>query len=132
MRKKKQKRSTVKARLWTLVSKYIRTKYMDDNGYIVCVTCGTAKLFSEIDAGHFIPKSKGLSIYFVEENIHPQCPNCNRFLEGNTAPYYQYMEEMYGKSKINELIALSNTIVKLTTNDLLDLEKEYKELLSNL
>lgn len=124
---KKQKLSTVKARLWKVVSKYIRTKYADHRGFIECVTCGVTKPFAEMQAGHFIPKKKGNSIYFVEENIHPQCVRCNKYESGNLVEYTRYMIDMYGIEKVDELRALSNTTVKFTVNDLLDMEAEFKQ-----
>ena len=129
---KKQKLSTVKARLWKVVSRYIRTKAADANGYASCVTCGVIKHFTELQAGHFIPKKRGNSIYFVEENIHPQCVRCNNYESGNLIEYSRYMKDMYGEEKIDELLALSRTTVKFTVNDLLAMEDEFKEKQKNL
>ena len=123
----KQKLSTVKKRLWTLVSKYIRLKYSDYAGYCSCVTCGATKPYKEMQAGHFIPKKKGNAVYFVEENIHPQCYQCNINLGGYGAMYNRFMLETYGQEKIDELLALAQTKLKFTVNDLLDMEKEYKQ-----
>jgi hypothetical protein len=122
----KPKRSTIKRRLWRLVSTYIRTKYLDDDGLITCVACGVRKPLGDMDASHFISKNTGMAVYFVEENIHPTCVTCNRFLEGNIPEYYKYMLSMYGQDKIDELIALSKSVVKVSTTDLLTLESEYK------
>jgi len=122
----KTKRSTIKKRLWSLVSKYIRTKASDDFGYVTCVTCGVKRFWNDgIDAGHFIPKSRGDAIYFVEENIHCQCKRCNLMEGGNFEHYYPFMIATYGKEKVEELIVLSRTTVKL---DLLALEEDYKML----
>lgn len=123
----KPKLSTVKKRLWKVVSRYIRTKYADHRGMITCVTCGTVKPFAEMQAGHFIPKKRGNSIYFVEENIHPQCVRCNNYESGNLVEYTRYMIDMYGIEKVDELRALSNTTVKFTVTDLLDMEADFKE-----
>lgn len=51
---------------------------------------------------------------------------------GNFENYYPYMVDTYGIEKVEELTALSRTTVKFTVNDLLEMEKEYKELLINL
>ena len=123
---------TVKRRLWTLVSKYIRLKYSDHAGYCSCVTCGTTKPYKEMQAGHFVPKKKGNAVYFVEENIHPQCYQCNINLGGYGAMYNKFMLETYGQEKINELLELAQTKIKFTVDDLLEMEKEYKSLLNNL
>ena len=128
---KKPKRSTVKNRLWRVVSQYIRQK-SSVNGMCECVTCNSWHPIAETDAGHFLPRTKGMATYYVEENIACQCRKCNRFLEGNTVLFYKYMLDMYGQEKIDELIALSETTVKFTVNDLLNLENEYKENLKQL
>lgn len=125
--------STVKRRLWTLVSRYIRQKYADPHtGMCSCVTCGVTKHWKEMQAGHFIPKKKGNSIYFVEENIHPQCYQCNINLGGYGAMYNKFMLETYGQEKIDELLELAQTTVKFSVHDLLEMERDYMELLDNL
>lgn len=129
---KKPKISTVKNRLWKTVSLYVRLKYSNDQGYAKCVTCGTTKHYTELQAGHFIPKKKGNSIYFVEENIHPQCPRCNMYESGNLIEYTRFMIDTYGIEKVDELRLLANQTVKMNVNDFLDLEEEYKGLLKNL
>ena len=128
----KKKRSTIKKRLWKVISEYIRRKHADDNGYVSCVTCGITKHWKEMQAGHFIPQAQGDACRYIEENIHPQDYRCNINLGGNGPEYNAYMLEMYGQEKINELRRLSKTTVKLSISDLEDLEAEYKALLNNL
>ncbi len=128
----KQKRSTIKKRLWKIISEYIRRKYSDDNGYCKCVTCETVKHYKQMQAGHFVPQAKGDGTRYIEENIHPQCYRCNINLGGFGAQYSQYMRDMYGQEKIDELLALSNLAIKITTPELLDLEQEYKQKLEVL
>ena len=128
----KKKRSTIKKRLWKVISEYIRRKHADDNGYVSCVTCGITKHWKEMQAGHFIPQAQGDACRYIEENIHPQDYRCNINLGGNGPEYNAYMLEMYGQEKIDELRRLSKTTVKLSISDLEELEAEYKALLNNL
>ena len=128
----KKKRSTIKKRLWKVISEYIRRKHADDNGYVSCVTCGITKHWKEMQAGHFIPQAQGDACRYIEENIHPQDYRCNINLGGNGPEYNAYMLEMYGQEKIDELRRLSKTTVKLSISDLEALEAEYKALLNNL
>ena len=130
---KKPKLSTAKKRAWKAFSEYIRRSYADENGYVSCVTCGVTRQWNDnIDAGHFLPKSRGSAIYFQVENVHPQCKRCNLMEGGNFEYYYPYMVEMYGESMIEELRQLSKTTKKYTVQDLLDIESEYKEKLNEL
>lgn len=101
----KVKLFTLQAKADTLMSEYIRRKYSDEHGYVKCVSCGRIFRWQEVDCGHFIPKSRGAAIRYVEENVHPECRGCNRFDEGHLIGYTLYMLDMYSKSGIEELKA---------------------------
>ena len=126
--------SVLKARkkAWGAMSRYIRIKYSDSNGYCSCVTCGLTKHYKEMQAGHFIPQAQGNAVRFCEENVHPQCYRCNINLGGNIVEYYEYMREMYGEEKILELRQLSKTTVKYTVKDLQEIEAYYRQALTDL
>jgi 5-methylcytosine-specific restriction endonuclease McrA len=124
--------SKQKKKTWKACSEYIRRKFSDENGYCSCVTCGKTKHYKEMQAGHFIPKKKGNAVYFVEENIAPQCYQCNINLGGYGAMYNKYMLETYGQEKIDELLKLAQTTIKFTVSDLKEIETEYKEALERL
>ena len=126
------KLSTAKARAWKACSKYIRTKFSVD-GMCECVTCGKWNPIAETDAGHFVPKKKGNSVYFVEENIHCQCAHCNRFDgEHSKIAYTRYMESMYGPEKVDELTQLAEQITRYRAKDYLEIEAKYKLMLLRL
>jgi 5-methylcytosine-specific restriction endonuclease McrA len=103
--KSRAKLSTLQAKADKLMSQYIRMKYADDLGNVSCVSCGKVLYWNESDAGHFVPKSRGAAVRYVEENVHPECPGCNRFNEGHLIGYTRYMIDMYGEEKIDELQA---------------------------
>lgn len=100
---KRPKLSSLQIKADKVMSQYIRLKYADQAGYCRCVSCGKSKPWKEMDAGHFVPKSRGSSVRYVEENVHPQCPGCNRFDESHLIGYTRYIIEMYGEEKIDEL-----------------------------
>ena len=102
-KKRKASLSTLQAKADSAMSVYIRTKYADENGYVRCVSCGKVDLWQNMDCGHFVPKSRGASVRYIEENCHPECPGCNRFDEGHLIEYTRYMIDMYGNDKIDEL-----------------------------
>lgn len=97
------KLSTLQAKADKAMSLYIRHKYANMYGFVTCVSCGRVDNWQDMDCGHFIPKSRGASIRYVEENCHPECHSCNRFDEGHLIGYTRYMIEMYGNDKIDEL-----------------------------
>jgi hypothetical protein len=121
-----------KKKAWSALSEFIRYKAADHTGMACCVTCGTAKYWKELDAGHFIAKGKGLAVYFEEENIHPQCTYCNRYQSGNLIEYTRYMIDIYGIEKVDELRALAKKAVKYKIHDYLEMEADYKMRLKDL
>jgi len=131
-KKKKKSRSKLKKEAWDLLSKIIRLKYADDNGNCSCVSCGTTRHWSQLQAGHFIPKAKGNSVYFLESNIHPQCVHCNMFQDGNLTPYTLFMIDTYGRDEVERLQNIAKEKLKISSNDYEDMIVEYKSRLKAL
>lgn len=123
----KRKPSTAKKAAWGWLSLWIRRKAADENGYVKCVTCGAMKHWKEIHAGHFIPKKRGLSVYFVEKNIHPQCVSCNMWNGGMLIEYTRFMELTYGKDCVDRLLELSKTKKPMRLADYEEIETEYRD-----
>lgn len=111
-----------KNKLWKIFSLYIRLRDADVKGNCRCISCGKIAKYTEMDAGHFIPKSKGNAIYFEEDNVHAQCRYCNSYLHGNLYFYGKALEDKIGKKAIDNLFKLSKTIKKITEN-------EYKKMI---
>jgi len=130
-KKKKVKVSALKKKLWKLTSLYVRLEN-SSNGYVNCVSCGRNMHWKESQAGHFVPKAQGNSIYFDLRNIHPQCYRCNINLGGNQVEYFVYMENKYGREVIEELRALSKTTLKITVSDYNEMIIEMKDRLKSL
>lgn len=97
------------------------------NGIAECVTCGSRKPWKELQAGHFIPKARGGSVYFLEENIHVQCDVCNRWNGGRLIEYTRFMQETYGPEMVDRLLIVSREIVRRKLLDYQALEIEYRE-----
>lgn len=125
--KKKRSVSTAKKAAWNWMSKYIRLKAADENGIAECVTCGSRKPWKELHCGHFIPKKRGLSVYFLEANLACQCAQCNTFNGGMLIEYGLYIEKTYGPGKIEELLAVSRETVRYRLADYEAIEFEYRE-----
>lgn len=103
IRPKKPSLSTLQAKADNAMSIYIRLKHSDHAGYVTCVSCGKVLQWKEVDCGHFIPKSRGASVRYIEENCAPECRGCNRFSESHMIGYTLYMIDTYGREKIEEL-----------------------------
>lgn len=130
--KKKRKPSPAKAAAWGWMSKYIRKKSADYSGLARCVTCGVVKPWQELHAGHFVPKGRGLAVFFVEENIHPQCAACNTYKGGMLIEYTRYMQETYGPEIVDELLALAKTHKPMRLADYEAIEQHYREKFNEL
>ena len=118
MRKKKKKKlpplSRLKKKAWELTSMYVRMKGADDLGYATCVTCGTAKHWKDLQAGHFIPQARGNAIRWDLRGIWPQCYRCNINLGGNGAEYTCFMLDRFGREAVDDLrrVAASTRIMR--------------------
>ena len=129
---KQVKLSTLKAKLWRLVSEYVRRKDANSDGLVECVTCGKWSHWKDVHAGHFLPKKKGSAVYFNMENIHPQCPYCNVWQRGNLHAYYDYMLREYGQHKIDWLKQISRHPLKITRVEYEKMISDMKERLAGL
>jgi len=129
MKSKKKKLSTVKKKLWALVSQYVRRSNSNLDGFCYCVTCGKAFHWKKLDAGHCIGGHKNYN-FFDERNIHPQCTYCNRFMHGNLVPYFEFMMETYGKTIIDELREYREVI--FTVDYLEEMIEVYKRKLKEI
>lgn len=125
--------STAKKRAWKAFSEYIRLRdSIDTTGtklHAKCCTCG--KVYPSfgvgcLQAGHFIA-GRNNAILFEETCVHAQCYMCNVTHKGATVEYFYFMEKKYGREEIDRLRTLSKTIKKLSPDDLLEIEKMYRD-----
>lgn len=96
--KTKNKPMLLKKELWMIFSKYIRQR---DQG--ICFSCGKKDFWRRMDAGHYIPKTAGLALYFDERNVNCQCTYCNRYMHGNLAKYAIALRKKYGETILEDL-----------------------------
>lgn len=119
----------LKKQLWSLFSQYVRKRDCNEDGYGSCISCGVIKHYKDADAGHFLPKSLGLQVYFVEKNVHLQCSYCNLALQGNQVQYAKALVKRYGEGVLEELEQIKNTPLKLSRIDYMELIEKYKTLI---
>ncbi len=108
-----------------LTQKLVKMKAADHMGITECVTCGKQEHWKELDGGHFVPRAHKKH-KLREENIHPQCKHCNKYLNGNMDSYSLFMIDTYGMDAMRELIQSKHQAKKFTEVELLDLIGEYK------
>lgn len=115
--------ATVVADLDAVFSKYIRMKGADDNGYVSCVTCGATDKYSQMQCGHFIPRTH-MYTRFLELNCAVQCPDCNVRLRGNPIKFSQYLESTHSGS-VEILIEQGQTVYRYTISELKSMILDY-------
>jgi hypothetical protein len=109
----------------TLLQKLVRMKYADDFGMCQCVTCNKVQHWKEMDGGHWISRSSAHLL--TEENIHPQCKGCNRFMSGCHEQYTLFMIDTYGMDTVREMASTKRQVMKYARIDLEDMIADYKK-----
>tara|TARA_R110002012_G_scaffold114056_1_gene260172 strand:+ start:1537 stop:1920 length:384 start_codon:yes stop_codon:yes gene_type:complete len=107
---------------------YIRTRYAKNN-IVQCSTCGIKKHWKEVDAGHFRSR-RYMNTRWNPQNVFQQCKGCNNWGAGESYLMGLHIDKIYGIGTADELIKLSREVKKFTTQDLLDMIDEYKNLIN--
>lgn len=96
-----------------LVSRYVRLSAADSRGLVHCVTCPIVLPWTQMDAGHFIPRAC-LFLRHDLRNVHPQCQDCNRYHRGRPAKYSVYL----GFDMVEWLMQEARLVHKVTRDEL--------------
>lgn len=89
---------------WYYIARYVRER--DAREYGTCISCGTAKGFSELQAGHYAPAGNcGPDLLLDPRNINGECGRCNAFDEGHLIGYEAGYIHRYGQAAMDELKA---------------------------
>ena len=75
---------------WTF-SRIVRLRAADAYGNCECVTCGTKKHWSLIQAGHY-QKRGNMGLRFDFRNVRCQCKNCNEVKGGEISAFSGYLD----------------------------------------
>jgi len=127
---KKPSRSKIVQKLDTVFSLYIRTKHAK-NGVCTCCTCGRKFEIKKIQAGHFQSR-KHYSLRWSELNVHPQCPKCNVFSQGEQFKYAKFLDATYGIGTAEMLEQQAREVTKFSTDELKDMIEHYQQELKKL
>lgn len=133
MKRKKSDKQKAKEAAWKEFSRFIRTRDClrftgsPDNGR--CVTCKRSYPFKQLQAGHFI-QGRTNAVLFDERLVYSQCLGCNGNPPigkgGNYVEYFIFMEEEWGREKIDEFRALKQQTVQYKTHNYLELANTFK------
>ncbi len=108
-----------------IVSKYVRHRDADENGIILCYTCGEPITIAEADASHYISRRHLITRFDARNNIRSCCKVCNQHLAGNLGIFKQRLdEERKGLSEYLEEI--SREVYKPSNDELFHILLEYR------
>lgn len=137
IRKKKTKKKDFKRSVYietvdSVFSHYIRQKYSDDYGEVSCYTCGKKMPWNSgalMQNGHYGGKHSSTrgshSTRWHEDACRPQCYGCNVGQYGMQAVFHENLVNEIGKERVDSLVILKNTTIKLSNIDLLQMIGEY-------
>lgn len=127
---KKTSRSRAKDKAWTAFSIYIRTRdclrFKNDPENGICVTCKREFPFKKLQAGHFIA-GRGNAVLFDERQVYAQCYGCNVGRGGAHVEYFVFIEQEWGREKIDEFRRMKNSTVIYKEYDFVLLEQDFKD-----
>jgi hypothetical protein len=126
---KKASRSKVIKQLDSVFSKYIRQRDAV-NEIATCFTCGKRDHWKRLQNGHFQSR-KHYSTRWDETNCQVQCAGCNVFKYGEQFIFGQNLDVKYGLGTSNKLYLKAKKTVKISTVELQDMIKHYKDLVDN-
>ena len=124
-RKKRAKNGTItKAKVWSVFSRYIRLRDADEHGNCTCVTCGTVKYWSEMQAGHGIG-GRGNDVIFDEHIVYAQCDKCNIWNRGEYGKYAILLIKKFGLEWCEKRVDRSRRTHKLGKAALQEIYEHY-------
>lgn len=126
MKKKPKTKTQLKEELDKIFSIFIRLRDKFE-----CCTCGKKGDKTDIDCGHYIPRSH-MNTRWDEENCHAQCKGCNVFKKGNMDVYALFMVNKYGDKILIEMNKRKNTIRQWSLNELKQEISKYKEKVNSI
>jgi len=106
---------------------YIRERDKNE----LCICCGRP-LGEKFDAGHFLESGNNPRIRYDADNIHAQNVHCNRYQGGNSDDYEGRLRGKIGNERVDTLLLSRGESKKYTTEDLLHIEKHFKQKLKEM
>jgi hypothetical protein len=132
------KRSTEIKKLDKALSQYVRFSNADVNGNVSCFTCQKKVDWKyECDCGHFQSRAKYSTRWLYDPengltNVQPQCKHCNLTNGGQQWLFGKRLDAVYGEGTAMKILQMSNTTRKFSTQEIIELRKEYVQKFNDL
>ena len=89
--------------------------------------------WTQLENSHFVDRAH-MCTRWHDQNNHPGCVNCNRFLKGNLEVYARNLDLKYGTGTAEKLKALGRRTCKVNRAEMLEminkLDKEIGEMIN--
>ena len=115
----------LKKKLDAIFSKYKRLSEADEEGMVICITCGKRLHYKEAHNGHFVPRQV-LVTRFNEINTSPQCCGCNTYKDGEQYKYGKAIDFEYGEGTADKLMAMPKDGYKISKGEYEEMIDYYK------
>jgi hypothetical protein len=92
-------------------------------GFCACVTCGRVSPWTGnkgFHCGHFLASRRN-SILFEEDNVAPQCAECNQHRGGEQQLFRKWMLAVRGIEVVERLERLKNEVRVFSRDELVDM-----------
>lgn len=122
---------TLDEKLDEIFSIFTRLRYADYRGFVHCYTCPVVSFWRELDCGHW-KKRGNHAVRWDEDNVRPQCGNCNRFLDGKPETFEEELRDEIGDDRVDELEVRAIKDRYLDTPEKQELLIHYRKLVKRL
>lgn len=95
-----------------------------------CISCDS--MTGKRDAGHMFTVGGNPELRFDEDNVHSQCVYCNQHQHGSVANYMLNLPKRIGQDRYDALLERRGRPNKLTTLEIKEKIKHYKEKIKEL
>lgn len=118
-------------KVWDECKRIIRARYLREDGYWSCFTCGaTITEPKNAHTGHCIPSGAcGAYLRHDLRNLRIQCYQCNINYGGRGAEFYRHLVETEGQEYVDKMFQDKHISIKADKWWYLEKLANYKEIL---
>ena len=110
---------------------YIRLRDSMPNGMCRCISCGSIKPFSQIQAGHYYSR-RHMATRWNEDNVHGECSGCNCFDGDHLIDYRRNLERKIGIARLQYLDFAHKTQRQWSDFEIIALIRHYGRLVMQI
>lgn len=135
---KEERVATLKRKLWTIFSRYIRKSWADRNGMVMTAD-NEYMPWQDSHCGHLYTNSErnkslgGNELWYYEHNFAPQSMAGNYFNAKDSAKVYMsFAIKRYGQDEVDKMFRMKQTPRQFTEEELQAKYEHYKQLFDKL